>query len=562
VVNPKNMSLQTQISGHNTAMTYPLNLNGVPPAELRKARRRYLARLSALLGRPLAGPMEVGLILTYRCNHGCAFCALPEAAKGREREISPELFTKAIDDLAEAGCEQVSLTGGGEPLMYPRVGELVQRIREKGMACSVCTNGALLKPELVQHWARLGVHLAVSFNAATAQTYAAVHRAARPGDYERTLEMLRLFHRTAEMEGGDGSFISMNFVVHKTNFTEIEAMAALARQVGAAQIQYRLIQPRSGQADLMLNDEELQKARTDLRRVEEAAAGDPHFTVQVAGSLRLPECRQPVFEHPANGVTPNAALDDRTRVPCIEGYVASYIDADGTVFPCCMRSVNIGNHIMGSVAESSFTDIWHGAAYQAFRRESFSLAPESIDAGENSCAHCPKAKHFLYLVDEFTPGNYLDLCQQQLNSLSQKCADFQQRLKEHMDLPPRAMRPLFVAHELPPRVPAGARFNAQVTIRNNSPVTWPGYDVADDHAVGLGYHLLDKRARMLRFDNNPRAYLAGDLPPGAEITLTLPIQAPDEPGNYWVELAVVQERVSWFEQAGGVTLRVPLEVAD
>jgi len=540
-------------------MRFPLNPEHFPSGELAKARRRHLVRQSVLVQRPLCGPMEVGVILTYRCNHGCTFCALPHEAGGRRGEMPADLLMRIVDELAAADCEQVSFTGGGEPTMHPALPELVERARAAGMACSVCTNGALIEPDLARHWARLGVHLAVSFNAAKKQTYQLVHRGAKADDYDRILDMLRAFTREAAGNGGEGSFVSLNFVIHDANVGEIDAMADLAQSVGASQIQYRMIQPREVHRDLMLSPEQADEARAAVRRVEQEAASREDFTVQIAQSLRTSGDTQEQGDL-RPGVVPEAFFDDRTRVPCLEGYVASYIDADGTVFPCCLRSTDISNHFMGDLRESSFAEIWQGERYQAFRRESFLLDQSASDSGANSCAHCPKAKHFLYLVDEFAPGNYIDLLRRQDAALRRQLAQLHERVHACVALPPAAMKFDVQQHDLPAQAKPAETFVAQVTVRNASEATWPGSDLARDRAVGLGYHILDRRGRMVRFDNNPRAYLAEDVAPGGEATLALTVQAPEMPGRYQIELDMVQEQVDWFAQAGAATVRIQLLV--
>jgi len=304
----------------------------------------------------------------------------------------------------------------------------------------------------------------------------------------------------------------------------------------------------------------LDNARQAVRRVEQSAANDANFTVQVAQSLRSPEEGEGDGPGLRAGVTPESFYDDRTRVPCIEGYVASYIDADGSVFSCCLRSSSIVNQHMGDVTRTPFAEIWRGEAYRAFRRESFLLDPRRAAIDENSCAHCPKAKHFLYLIDEFTSGNYLDLARRKAEAMENDLTALREQMGAHLTLPPEAMQPAFVRHEVLAECRAGVVIEVFVTVRNDGNHVWPGIDLAGRQAVGLGYHLLDRRGRMLRFDNNPRAYLPRDLAPGEVATLRLSIRAPEEPGSYQIELAMVQENVAWFEQAGGATLRLPWKV--
>jgi uncharacterized membrane protein len=57
-----------------------------------------------------------------------------------------------------------------------------------------------------------------------------------------------------------------------------------------------------------------------------------------------------------------------------------------------------------------------------------------------------------------------------------------------------------------------------------------------------------------------RAVLPHDLKPGEEAELTLTVTAPQEPGDYFIELDMVHEGVTWFYEQGSRTLRWHVKV--
>jgi len=55
-----------------------------------------------------------------------------------------------------------------------------------------------------------------------------------------------------------------------------------------------------------------------------------------------------------------------------------------------------------------------------------------------------------------------------------------------------------------------------------------------------------------------RTKIPHDVAPGAAITVPLTITAPEQPGQYILELDVVQELITWFKDKGSATLRLPI----
>lgn len=527
----------------------------LPEEEQKKAERRQLIRKGALLRRPLTGPLEASIILTYACNYRCIFCALESEAPAKKETISSDLLERLIRDLAALDTEQVSFTGGGEPMLYHQIDTAVELVRKNGMACSICTNASRLNEEQAKRYAELGVHLSVSINASDPETYAIIHPRTTPEDFKRITGLLHKFTDFArKFKTESHSFVSLNFVVHSENFHQIYKMYKLARYIGAHQIQFRLIQPRVVHRHLFLNDEQLKHVQEQIVKVEEEAASDPYFAVHVMEILRSASSGVSACDAETNlfcdslyGSSPKAE-----RVPCLEGYMATYIDSDGIVFPCCMRSVSINNHYMGDLHEQNFSEIWRGENYQKFRTEAFLVSADSQDPRENSCAYCPKASLFQRMIDEWGYANYLYY--------------YDHALKEALSkpipkvLPPKAFKVEFISHSLPTEAVAGSTIEVEVKFKNVSEYTWPSLAEPLGQAVGVGYHLLNRWGKMVKFDNNPRTYLNKELAPNEEAKLLVKIQLPERAGKYIVEFALIQEKVAWFEELGAKTLKVPIKV--
>ena len=72
------------------------------------------------------------------------------------------------------------------------------------------------------------------------------------------------------------------------------------------------------------------------------------------------------------------------------------------------------------------------------------------------------------------------------------------------------------------------------------------------YEIGLTYHLRSSEKAMLAWDND-RVVFKRPLKAGQQVALDLPIQVPDQPGTYFVEIDLVWEGVMWFQETGNKT---------
>lgn len=102
--------------------------------------------------------------------------------------------------------------------------------------------------------------------------------------------------------------------------------------------------------------------------------------------------------------------------------------------------------------------------------------------------------------------------------------------------------------------------NLRVVVKNEGNSVWLGRDRAGGPLqVSLGNHWLNSEARMVTNDDE-RSPLLADLRPGEEVELLLKVNAPAEPGDYLLEIDMVQEGVSWFGSKGSSTVKLRVKV--
>ena len=87
-------------------------------------------------------PLHVQLIPTNRCNLTCKFCSCAE--EDRSLEMSFEGMFNTVETLCNLGMKSVTITGGGDPLMFKYLEDLLTLLHAKGVKIGLVTNGVIL----------------------------------------------------------------------------------------------------------------------------------------------------------------------------------------------------------------------------------------------------------------------------------------------------------------------------------------------------------------------------------------------------------------------------------
>jgi hypothetical protein len=132
-------------------------------------------------------------------------------------------------------------------------------------------------------------------------------------------------------------------------------------------------------------------------------------------------------------------------------------------------------------------------------------------------------------------------------------------------LPDNGFKAEITLPDPPLRLRMGQRETITARVKNTSDVVWwqrggETNDRSDNmFYIALGNHWLDKDGNRT-LDVEGHNGIPMDLKPGEESEMTLLINAPKEPGEYIIELDMVQEGVSWFGDKGSPTTKAKVTV--
>ena len=119
--------------------------------------------------------------------------------------------------------------------------------------------------------------------------------------------------------------------------------------------------------------------------------------------------------------------------------------------------------------------------------------------------------------------------------------------------------------DAPAKLRAGQKESVLVRVKNASDVFWwwRGAEVntRDDNRfyIAAGNRWLKPDGTLVT-DMDGRYGISKDLRPGEETEIPLAVTAPKEPGEYILEVDLVQEQVAWFSDRGSPTARAKVTV--
>jgi hypothetical protein len=133
-------------------------------------------------------------------------------------------------------------------------------------------------------------------------------------------------------------------------------------------------------------------------------------------------------------------------------------------------------------------------------------------------------------------------------------------------LPDNGFKATITLVDPPAKLRAGEKATIQVKIKNSSDVVWyaRGAEVnpSSDNKFYLaaGNRWLAAADEKLVTDMDGRYGIGKDLKPGEETEVPLVVTAPKDPGDYILDVDLVQEQVAWFHDKGSATAKTKITV--
>jgi len=290
-------------------------------------------KLISLRDGTVTAPIYVRIKPINRCNHNCFFCVYRSELSNMHNEmndldrLSREKLLEILDDFRIMGVKAVTYSGGGEPLIHRDIVEVLDKTKANGIDLSIITNGQLLSGDRAAaltdaKWVRISMDYydAGSFiqsGRGTARTFDAIIK--NIDDFARRRK--------------SGCNISVNFIITKNNYHQIEYATILLKNLGVDNVRFSPV----WFDDFLAYHEPI---REQVLANLQAAKKHECDTFKIYHSYRIEKDQM-----------------SRTYHKCFIQQIIPAIGADYNVYNCHNKSYSF-DAIIGNIRNQSFRQMW------------------------------------------------------------------------------------------------------------------------------------------------------------------------------------------------------------
>jgi MoaA/NifB/PqqE/SkfB family radical SAM enzyme len=290
------------------------------------------------------------------CNLKCLMCPWRGMAEEAEnRGIMTPAVWEAIRPYLDR-VQSIDFTGGGEPLLQPKLVEWIADAKNAGCETGFLSNGLLLTEEKLKKILDAGINwICISLDGADAEMYNKIRvRSNFDRVYENVANIARL--RTSKIPK-----TMINFVLMDLNAHQMEDMVQLAARLGVDQLNFKqcdVIRGQEGKGFGLFASEESREIRRLQKSLEKARRLAKRLNVETTAFSFTPQELAVCEQDPRDSL---------------------FIRYDGTVAPCINLALGgpttfLGDEVTmpsvhyGRLPEADLMDLWETESCQFYRK--------------------------------------------------------------------------------------------------------------------------------------------------------------------------------------------------
>lgn len=269
----------------------------------------------------LKSPLACVWEITNRCNFHCPHCrAYTESPKD-----SPDVEKTIINQLIRGKVLSVNISGG-EPLLNPRIFDIIQELTDKNVDVGISTNGYEFRDK-AYHLSDVGITF-VQISIDGARKFHDSFRGVS-GAFDRAVESIALAKKI-------GLFVQINTTITANNMRYVFENITLAEALGVDRIFFRRVVATGLATKNNVIPDKLTYIDLLKSLLEYKYSSNTHVNISI--------------DDPIIAVLDSTRYD-KESICCSAGVTSLGIDSLGNVFPCIFARNIIGNLMTDSLGE-------------------------------------------------------------------------------------------------------------------------------------------------------------------------------------------------------------------
>ncbi len=291
------------------------------------------------------------------CNLRCVMCPWREITKNVENRglMSQEIWQSIRPHLSD--IKSIDFTGGGEPLLQPKLAEWIAEANAAGCETGFLSNGLLLKKERLRRILDAGVDwLCISMDGADAGMYEKIRIGS---NFEQVCENVA---NIAELRSRTGPMTMINFVLMDMNFHQVEDIVRLAAQLGVDQLNFKqcdVIRGDSGKGHGLFGVEETKNIRRLRKALAKARRLAKKYNIATTAFSFTPEERSVCEQDPRDSLF---IRYDGLAAPCINLAIGGPTTFLG-------KEVLMPNVHYGRLPDTDLQALWQSETCEFYRQQ-------------------------------------------------------------------------------------------------------------------------------------------------------------------------------------------------
>lgn len=174
---------------------------------------KHTGKIEEIMRGQIPSPVEWVIYPSNICGYRCGHCIMAKEQQDHRGMLSKTAMDRIAVDAKKNGIKVVIFSGGGDPLLNPHTVASARRLRDLGVKTGLNNQGYLLDDPTAFDFVRYSV------DAATPETYQAIHRVPRGDGWERVNASIK---KLAEARAaGAATEMGLAFLITPLNFQEV-----------------------------------------------------------------------------------------------------------------------------------------------------------------------------------------------------------------------------------------------------------------------------------------------------------------------------------------------------